>query len=191
MNPSVVAVNHIIQSRKSIFPPSYIQKEISKEIIMNILENANLAPTHRITEPWRFAIYQGVGKHKLAQFFKDRYKNNTADENFSQAKYDAADAKVAQSDCIIAINMEVHADKVPEWEEVAAVACAVQNMWLTATAYGIGAYWSSPAILKELAAFQGLPDNQKCLGLFFMGYHESLQGATKRTPIEDKISWAE
>jgi nitroreductase len=191
MESSIVAINQIIKSRKSIFPPSYIQKKISKEIILNILENANLAPTHRITEPWRFTIYQGEGKRHLAQFFKDRYKNSTDAENFSQAKYDTADAKVTQSDCIIAINMEVHSDKVPEWEEVAAVACAVQNMWLTATAYGIGAYWSSPAILAELAELQGLPADQKCLGLFFMGYHESLQGSTKRSPIQDKLSWVE
>lgn len=33
--------------------------------------------------------------------------------------------------------------EVPEWEEVAAVACAAQNMQLVATALGVAGYWSS------------------------------------------------
>ena len=37
-------------------------------------------------------------------------------------------------------------ERIPEWEELASVACAVQNMWLSATSYGIGAYWSSPKV---------------------------------------------
>jgi nitroreductase len=33
--------------------------------------------------------------------------------------------------------------QLPEWEEVSAVACAVQNMWLAGTAAGVHGYWSS------------------------------------------------
>ena len=190
MSNSVDIINETIRNRRSIFPPSYIQKEIPKEIIENILENANYAPTHKLTEPWRFTVFIGDAKQKLAEFFMERYKSVTPAESFSQARYEAAGDKVVKSDCVIAINMEVHSDKVPEWEETAAVACAVQNMWLTATAYGIGSYWSSPAILDLLGQFQGLPESQKCLGLFFMGYHEAPATPARRTPIEGKVIWA-
>ncbi len=189
MENSVDTINQIIRSRRSIFPPSYIQKEIPREIIENILANANYAPTHKLTEPWRFTVVTGEGLNKLAGFFTERYRKVTPPEAFSQARYDAAGEKVLKSACVILINMEVHAEKVPEWEEVAAVACAVQNMWLTATAYGIGSYWSSPGVLKELGEFLSLPDNQKCLGLFFMGYHDAAEGSARRTPIEDKVTW--
>jgi len=47
MNPPVDVINQLIQSRRSIFPPDYIEKEIPREIIEAILENANYAPTHR------------------------------------------------------------------------------------------------------------------------------------------------
>jgi len=191
MTNQVDTINNIIRSRRSIFPPSYIKKEIPREIINNILENANFAPTHKLTEPWRFSVFTGEGLNKLAGFFTERYRNVTPPEAFSQAKYDAAGEKVFKSSCVIVINMEVHPEKIPEWEEVASVACAVQNMWLTATAYGIGSYWSSPAILKELGAFLGLPENQKSLGLFFMGYHDAHETPARRTPIEDKITWVQ
>ncbi|MDZ7605566.1 MAG: nitroreductase family protein [Cyclobacteriaceae bacterium] len=36
------------------------------------------------------------------------------------------------------------AERIPEWQEIAAVSMAVQNMWLTATDMGLGAFWSTP-----------------------------------------------
>lgn len=191
MEQSIQTINTIISTRRSIFPPSYIEKEIPDEVIQNILENANYAPTHKLTEPWRFVVFKGASLNKLAGFFSERYRTITPPESYSQARYDAAGEKVLKSGCVIAINVELHPEKLPEWEEVASTACAVQNMWLTANAYGIGSYWSSPGVLKELGEFLSLPDDQKCLGLFFMGYHDAPETPARRTPIETKVTWAE
>ena len=35
-------------------------------------------------------------------------------------------------------------NRLPEWEEIAAVSMAVQNMWLTCYANNIGCYLSTP-----------------------------------------------
>ena len=191
MEQTIEAVNNVIRSRRSIQPQNYIQKEIPDDIIRTILENANYAPTHKMTEPWRFIVFKGESLKRLAGFFSERYRTVTPPESFSQAKYDAAGEKVLKSDCVVVISAELHPEKLPEWEEVASVACAVQNMWLTATAYGIGSYWSSPGILKELSQFLNIEENQKCLGLYFMGYHDAAAVPARRTPIENKITWAE
>jgi len=59
-------INEIIKIRRAT-PPRFLAKtEISKEIIQQLLENANWAPTHKNTEPWRFRVYTGVSKQKLA-----------------------------------------------------------------------------------------------------------------------------
>lgn len=100
-------------------------------------------------------------------------------------------SKVVKSSCVIAINMKLHHDKLPEWEELAAVACSVQNMWLTATALNVGAYWSTPGTIKHLNDFLGLAPDEKCIGLFYMGYHADEPREANRTPIEEKISWVE
>ncbi|PWJ55601.1 nitroreductase [Dyadobacter jejuensis] len=185
----IETITENIKSRRSIFPPSYTDQDITIDTIKAILENANYAPTHRRTEPWRFTVMKGEGLVRLAEFLRERYKNNTAPEAFSQARYEAAGEKVLKANCVIAIHMQPHPDQVPEWEEVAAVACAVQNMWLTATAYGIGAYWSSPGFLDEIGAFLNIPMDHKCLGLFYMGYSNAGDLEAKRTPIEDKTTW--
>ncbi|QRR03817.1 nitroreductase family protein [Dyadobacter sandarakinus] len=191
MEQSIETINRVIRTRRSIFPPSYIEKDIPDEIIHTILENANFAPSHKLTEPWRFVVFKGESKKRLAGFFSERYRSQTPAESFSQARYDAAGEKVLKSNCVIVINAELHPDKLPEWEETAAVACAVQNMWLTATAYGIGSYWSSPALLEDLARFLELPENQKSMGLYFLGYHDAPELPARRTPIEGKVTWAQ
>ena len=184
-------INQLIQSRRSIFPPEYTDQEIPREVIETVLENANYAPTHRLTQPWRFTIFRGDGLQKLADFMGDTYRTNATPESFSEAKLEGTRNKILKAACVIAIVMEVHPDKVPEWEEVAAVSCAVQNMWLTTTALGIGAYWSSPGNLDALHQFLNLPPNQKCLGFFYMGYHQGKEKPAVRKPIAEKVTWVE
>lgn len=80
---------------------------------------------------------------------------------------------------------------VPQWEEVAATACAVQNLWLAASAAGIGGYWSSPGTIKHIGDFLGLAGNEECLGFFYMGYHDEPPRAANRRPIAEKVQWEE
>lgn len=188
-------ITEIIRKRRSIFPNTYIDKPIAKAIIEEILENANWAPTHRFTEPWRFKVFtEKAALERLANYLGDWYKSNTSADNFKQKKYEKTLRKPVQSACVIAICMQRDPkESVPEWEEIAAVACAVQNMWLTCAAHGIGAYWSSPKSMTERtpADFLNLKEGEKCWGLFYMGYHEMPEMAGKRQPINDKIEWIE
>ena len=145
----------LIQNRRSIYPPSYIDKPIGKEILEQILEAANWAPNHKKTEPWRFKVIRGAAKERLGQYMADFYKANTPEEKFPAMKFKKNIKKAAKSDTIIAICMKRDpAESLPEWEEQAAVAMAVQNMWLMCTAHGIGSYWGSgKALLSPVMLF--------------------------------------
>ncbi|MCF2444678.1 nitroreductase [Dyadobacter sp. CY345] len=189
MSSTIKSINEVIKTRRSIFPPSYIEKEIPRDVINSILENANFAPTHKLTEPWRFTVFTGDGRVKLADYMAEAYRANTTAETFSPAKYEGTRSKALKSAAVIAIILELHPEKIPEWEEVASVACAVQNMWLTATANNIGAYWSSPSVTESLRQFLDLKENQNCIGFFYMGYHNLGDIPARRTPIEEKVTW--
>lgn len=191
MNNNFDTLSKIIKSRRSIFPDSYTQKEIPTTLIEQILENANYAPTHKLTQPWRFVVIRKDAKTRLGETLGQLYKENISPDKFLQKKYDSFAQKTEQAECILAINIEFHNDKVPNWEEIAAVACAVQNIALTAEALNIGAYWSSPPLINDLGAFLGLSENEKCFGLFYMGYHEEEAREANRTPMTDKIKWME
>lgn len=183
-------LNDLIQKRRSIFPDSYVNQPIEKEIIEQILENANWAPNHRHTAPWRFKIFQGDALQRLSDYLGNWYRENTPPEQFSEKKLEKTLHKPLRSDCVIAICMQRDPqESVPEWEEIAAVACAVQNMWLTCTAYGIGSYWSSPRSIIEARDFLSLEEGESCLGLFYMGYHKLPDLPGKRSPIDEKVTW--
>ncbi|WP_340073749.1 nitroreductase [Leptobacterium sp. I13] len=187
-----MTISQAIQNRKAVYPPLYNDKPIPKEIINEILENANRAPTHRLTEPWRFKVIRGKGKARFADFLAEKYKDSTIDDNFSERKHLKLQENPRKADTIIVIVMKRDSlERVPEWEEVAAVAMAVQNMWLTATAHEIGSYWSSPSLIEFMDEFISMEPSEKCLGFFYMGYYDDDVSPSKRTPIEEKTSWIE
>ncbi|EDM35299.1 nitroreductase [Pedobacter sp. BAL39] len=191
MEKEIDILTHIIKRRRSIFPASYTAEEIPVEQIQQVLESANYAPTHKLTEPWRFVVFRQAGKLKLAEELARLYKETTPTDKFLQKKYESILEKAAQSSCIITLSAHLNSDKIPEWEELAALACAVQNMALTAEALNIGAYWSSPGMISDLNGFLEMGAQDKCFGLFYMGYHNDVPREAKRTPIEDKVKWVE
>ena len=78
-------------------------------------------------------------------------------------------------------------ESIPEWEELASVSMAVQNLWLMSSSIGIGSYWSSPSLMNYLGEHITLKEGEKCLGFFYMGkYSVEIE---PRTPgnFEDKI----
>lgn len=179
---------NIIKNRRSIFPVQYNDAPIAKEVIEKVLEAANWAPTHRKTEPWRFKVMQGETLEKLGLFLSLKYLETEANPKEFKAKKLIENPKKAGA--IIAICMQRDPMKsVPEWEEIAAVAMAVQNMWLACTELGIGAYWSSPGLIKHMGEFFDMNENEACLGFFYMGHYDGEIPDSARTPIENKTVW--
>ena len=182
-------ISEIIKSRRAVFPAQYNDKPITEDEIRTILTAANWAPTHRRTEPWRFKVIQGETKGKLADFLAEMYKEKT--ENPSEFKYNKYKKNPRKAACVIAICMQRDPEGViPEWEEVAATAMAVQNMWLVAHEMKIGAYWGSPGIVKYMGDFFKLNEGERCLGFFYMGkYDEELTEGSRNSTIENKTVW--
>ena len=59
MKFNIAEINQLIHSRRSIFPKDYSGERVNDEVVKQMLENANWAPTHKLTEPWRFKILTG------------------------------------------------------------------------------------------------------------------------------------
>lgn len=190
---NVNEINRLLRHRRSVYPKDYTGERVDDAIIRQMLENANWAPTHKLTEPWRFVIFTGEGLKKLADFQSECYKRvTTADGTFKEDRFKNLQTKPFESSHIIAIGMKRDANKsVPEWEELAAVFCAVQNMYLTATAYGIGCYMSTGGItnFKEAKEFFGLGIEDKLCGFLNVGMPKGSVPDGKRKNIQEKVTW--
>ncbi|WP_345992238.1 nitroreductase [Chryseobacterium sp. Chry.R1] len=161
-------LKEIIERRRSIFPKDYTETKISQDILDEILHSATLAPNHKRTKPWRFKTFRGEEKAQLALEMQNIYKATQSEQTFLQKKYDDIGFKINKADVVVSIVVNF-SGMVPEWEEIAAVSMAVQNMYLTCTANEIGCYWSSPGIVNHLKDSLTIEENQRCLGLFYMG----------------------
>lgn len=180
----------LIRKRRSVFPSQYIDKEIAKSDIETILEAANWAPTHKKTEPWRFKVLRGTSLEDLGIFLNKKYQDT--EERPKQIKLKKLLENPKKAGAIIAICMQRDPSEcVPEWEEIAATAMAVQNMWLCCAEMRIGSYWSSPGLIKYMGEFFEMNEGEKCLGFFYMGYYEGEIPEPSRGPIEDKVVWSD
>lgn len=160
-----------IASRRSSYPDQFIDKEITREVLDQLLKSASYAPSHRKTYPWRFVVFNGASKTELGNFLAATYQKITPQEKYSSFKHKKVGDKVKKSGSVIAICMQRDPNEsVPEWEEVAATAMAVQNIWLQLEGLDLGGYWSSPSLKDYLKDFVTLEEGQKCLGFFYLGY---------------------
>ena len=189
-------ITRLIRHRRSIYPIQYSGEMVKKEVITEMLENATWAPTHKLSQPWRFVVFTGDGLRRLADFMSSLYKKVTeADGTFEEKKFKMLSTKPLMASHIIALGMVRDGkERLPEIEEIEAVASAAQNMQLTAAAHGLGSYWGSGGItyFEEAKEFFGLGPKDKLLGFMYVGTpKEGRWPRSKRKPLEEKVVWVE
>tara|TARA_B110000305_G_scaffold167731_1_gene185446 strand:- start:169 stop:720 length:552 start_codon:yes stop_codon:yes gene_type:complete len=176
-------ISSIIKSRQSIYPKDFNGNIIPEEVILELLENANHAPSHKMTQPWIFKVFCGDSKKMLLkEIIKEKdtpgKKNEKLKDNFNRSSH------------IICVCMKKNNHLLPEWEEISATAMAVQNLWISCVGSNIGGYWSTPKYANKLKSFLSLSQDEACLGFFYLGALNSKNiRKTKRKSIHDKVHW--
>ncbi len=186
------AVTAVIRIRRSIKPAQFISRRIDDTIITELLENANWAPTHGMTEPWRFFIFSDQAKERLGQLLARQYRTCTPANSVKPGKAENLIESCRRSSHVIAIGMKRQdSRRIPEIEEIQAVACAVQNLHLTATAHRLAGYWSSGKTVcsNQFRDFLGLSPDDRVLGVFYLGYSGGAWPDGQRSAAADKLQW--
>ncbi len=189
---SPTSFNDLVRNRRSVFPKQFVPgKPVENEIIEQILINATWAPNHGQSEPWHFTVFSGMGLEKLASFQSKLYKKSAGD-HFKEDKYQKLQRNPLLASHIISIGMKRTTTKrIPEMEDIEAVACAVENIYLSVTAYGLGGYWTTGGItyLEEAKSFFGLDEHDRLLGFFYIGHIAVPSPPATRRPLTEKVTW--
>jgi len=193
MKYNLSEVTEVIRNRRTIYPEMYSARKIHKEIIEDLLNNAIWAPTHGLTQPWRFTVFTDKGLVKLSEFQSELYKKLFTGDSFNEMKFNKLKNRPLLASAVIAVSVKRDKkEKISELEETEAVACAIQNMHLTATAYGLGAFWASPKLIyrPEMKDFLNLEEKDNCIALFYIGYPSMDEWPKgQRRPIEYVTNW--
>jgi len=184
--------NELARGRRSVFPDQLeAGRKVDDNIIKEILINATWAPNHGQAEPWQFTVFTGDGLKTLAAFQSEFYKQEAGD-NFKEATFIKLQQNPLKASHIIAIGMKRTTVKnIPEVEDIAAVACSVQNMYLSLAAYGLGGYWTTGGVTynPKAKSFFGLGEQDRLLGFFYIGHIAVPSQNAKRSPLDEKVKW--
>ncbi|MFD0749943.1 nitroreductase [Mucilaginibacter calamicampi] len=183
-------VANVIKDRRSVKPFMMNGRKIAHEQVQSLLELADWAPTHGLTEPWRFVVYANSSDfcHQHAEL----YKTNTPATEFIQGSYDnfyTQGDKV--SHVIVTIMQRGNLPKIPVSEEVAAVAAAIQNVLLGATALHIASFWSTGGMILKPAmhSYFNLREEDQIMGVIYLGYADEYPKGVRRVPLSEKVVW--
>lgn len=188
---NIEAITKLIRDRKTTYAYDFSNKEINKETVELVVSNALWAPTHKLTQPWRFVVLEGKHQEELGSFMADYYRERYTEEEFSNERYEETKSYAQNATLIAVIFQPSKRAQLPEWEEIAAISCGIQNMWLSCTALNLGCYWDTAEATMEFGKRIPLEEGEKFLGIFFMGYlREGIEtGNRRRKPLSKKLSW--
>ncbi|MDD2983765.1 MAG: nitroreductase [Crocinitomicaceae bacterium] len=192
MKYNLSEITDLIKDRRTIYPEQFSDRKIQKDQITNILNNALWAPTHGNTQPWRFVVFTEDSRQDLSTILGKIYLDIIPKENQNDLKLSRMMARPLKSSVVVAVIMNRdETRRISELDEIGAVASAIQNMHLTCTAYGIGGFWATPKVIftPQMNEFLKIGADDKCLGLFFMGYPAVEWPKGQRRPLEYVTEW--
>ena len=195
MDPTVAALRETLARRRSLGLARLKDEPVPPGILEAMLESANWAPSHGDTEPWRFTVFTGSGREALGEAFADAYRED-AGESFREESFRAMRERGTDAPAWISIGMSPGflpdgRRAMSDDEEIMAVACAVQNLHLVATAHGLVGMWHSKgvSVSPRLASWLGLDAPSRLLGFFWCGYPKVAWPEGERGPWRDKVTW--
>lgn len=140
---------HLIHGRTHISPkrlgdpgPSAAQKEI-------ILLAANAAPDHGRIVPWRFIEIQDSSRNALGEVFRECLLDR--DQGATPIQQQEAHDKALRGPLLLLAiaNYQDEKGDISKQEKLISLGCAIQNILLTAYAFGFGSGLSSGRALQS------------------------------------------
>jgi nitroreductase len=167
------------------------ERRIEQEVLLEILEDANWAPTHGITQPWRFHVFAGEGRAVLGDALISTYDQSTRPGEVRAEKRTKLRLSCQQAPVVIAIAARVEPNgKISMLDEICATACAVENLMLSAHQRGLASFWSTaPAgCSREFLNWLGLDATHHGLGLVYLGYQiAGTKTDSTRLPLTERV----
>jgi len=161
----------------------------TREQIERILSAAVRAPDHGKLAPWRFVVLDGAARAVLGDAMAQALMAMMPAA--SETQLAAERSKPFRAPTIIAVAAHLtHGHKVPDHEQIQAVAAAVQNMFLATHALGLGAMWKTgkPAETDLVKQALGFDTDDVIVAFLYVGTN-AVAGPRRAANTEGLVRW--
>jgi nitroreductase len=150
--------------------------------LRELIQAAATAPDHGALRPWRLVLVRGEGRQLLGEAMA-----RAAGDDPQRAQ--RARPKPLRAPLLVSIVFQptVPHPKVPEWEQLAAVAGLVQTLHLLLHGRGWAAMWRTGDALDapEVRECLGIQEGERLLGWLYVGTApEDAAAGAPRLPVE-------
>ena len=197
------ALAAVVAGRRDI--RRYRPDAVPEELLTAVLEAGHRAPSVGHSQPWRFIVVTDPATRDRAAAMADRARVDQAAHLASERAARMLDLKLeglreAPVGVVVACDRRTPATGVlgratfPD-ADLWSCATAIENMWLTARAHGLGMGWVTLFDPDELADLLGLPEGVVTLGWMCLGWPDErppspgLERAawSRKTPLEQVV----
>ena len=178
--------NEIIYGRKTI--RKYTSRKVSDETILEIIKAAQIAPSAKNRQPWRFYILNDEQKNDICNLMYEWDENNRNEK--TSVKGSANQMKQANKVIIIfspiykSKNKNIYYRKA----DYLSLGAAIENMSLKCVELGLGSCWCADTLYLDDKINQYLNiENHEQISALLIGYPESIPETPKRFDLNDLI----
>lgn len=197
------ALHEVVGARRDIrrFRPD----PVPDDLLRHVIEAGHAAPSVGHSQPWRFIVVRDPATRERAAHLADQQRLTQAFAMTPEKGRQLLDLKLeglreAPVGLVVACDRRVPSMGVLgratfTEADVWGCVCAVENMWLTARAAGLGMGWVTLFEPADLAELLGLPEGVETLGWLCVGWPDELppgpglerRAWSSKLPLDDVI----
>lgn len=198
-------VKNLIKTRRTV--RKFLQREVEREKIRELIEAATWAPSAHNSQPWRFFIItsketkEAFSLAMIRKWEKDLKQDKIDEDTIKQLVKDSHERFISSPVIIVVFIDMSEMQKYPDerrnsYEKVMAIqsaSAAIQNLILLAHAFGLGSNWRCAPLFAQEEVKKVLRVNLSWepIAAISIGYPEEVPPAPKRKSVDEVVVWDE
>jgi nitroreductase len=170
-----VDVEQAIRTRRK--HKAYDPEPVDRAVLDELFELARWAPSHHLTNPWRFRVLGERTRERLMEL--------------AEAVQPGSALKLRRAPTLVAVNAKLGGEPAQDREDMFATAVAAYIVLLGAHGKGLAGYWRTVPLLDDPQARKilGLAGDETAVGLLYLGTPVQQQRVPDRAQPAEYVTY--
>jgi nitroreductase len=183
VDKSLQEIAERIRGRRTV--KLFLQRPVSRRLVLDAIEVARWAPNHHVTEPWHFYL---LGPEAMRESVELTRVVTTERKGAKVGEFKAKSAAAVPG--WLVVTCRTSDDERMQREDYASCCCAIQNLMLYLSAAGVASKWSTGPITRDERFLHLLgidPEDEFVVALVWYGYPKVMPAQSRR-PVSEIVT---